>query len=46
MVIGPQAEQVSPDKDVICHYASAAFTVSPNPGALSYCTHQSIGDKC
>jgi hypothetical protein len=20
MVIGPQAEQVSPDKDVICHY--------------------------
>ena len=37
MAIGPQAGQVSPDKDVICRYATAPFTVSPKPGALSCC---------
>lgn len=37
MVIGPLAGQASPDKDVICRYATAAFTVSPKPGVLSCC---------
>ncbi|WP_234981214.1 hypothetical protein, partial [Desulfopila aestuarii] len=32
-----QAGQASPDKDVICRYTTAAFTVSPEPGALSCC---------
>jgi len=31
----PHVEQVSPDKNVICHYATAAFTVSLEPMALS-----------
>jgi hypothetical protein len=29
--------QVSPDKDVNCDYATAAFTVSPESRALSCC---------
>ena len=37
MVIGLLAGQASPDKDVIYPYATAAFTVSPKPGALSCC---------
>ena len=37
MLTGPPAEQASPDKDVICRYTTAAFTVSPKPGALSCC---------
>jgi len=30
----PLVGQVSPDKNVIFHYATAAFTVSPKPRAL------------
>ncbi len=37
MLTGPPVEQASPDKDVICRYTTAAFTVSPKPGALSRC---------
>jgi hypothetical protein len=37
MLPGPPAGQVSPDKDVICRYTTAAFTVPPKPGALSCC---------
>ena len=32
-----QIEQVSPDKNVNCDDATAAFTVSPEPRALSCC---------
>ncbi len=31
----PPVEQAVPDKNVICHYTTAAFTVSPKPMALS-----------
>ncbi|MFH1672867.1 MAG: hypothetical protein ABIF87_05530, partial [Pseudomonadota bacterium] len=31
--------QVSPDKNVNCHYATAAFTVSPEPGASLCCAN-------
>jgi hypothetical protein len=37
MVVGTQAGQASPDKNVICPYATAAFTISPKPRALSCC---------
>ena len=43
MAIGPQAGQASPDNDVICCYATAPFTVSPKPGALSCCTPKALG---
>jgi hypothetical protein len=33
----PLAGQVSPDKNAICHYTTAAFTLSPKPRALSCC---------
>jgi len=36
-VFRPHVRQISPDKNVICRYATAAFTVSPKPGALSCC---------
>ena len=34
---GRKAGQISPDKDVNCRDTTAAFTVSPEPGALSCC---------
>jgi hypothetical protein len=37
MLTGPPVGQASPDKDVICRYTTAVFTVSPKPGALSCC---------
>jgi hypothetical protein len=37
MVIGRLAGQASPDNDVVCRNATAAFTVSPKPGVLSCC---------
>jgi hypothetical protein len=36
-MVRPQAGQISPDKDVNFHYATAAFTLSPESGALSCC---------
>jgi hypothetical protein len=32
-----QVGQISPDKDVNCRYTTAAFTLSPEPGASSCC---------
>ena len=32
---GRNVGQISPDKDVIFHYTTAAFTLSPKPRALS-----------
>jgi hypothetical protein len=32
-----QVGQISPDKDVNCGYTTAAFTLSPEPGASSCC---------
>ena len=37
-------EQASPDKNVICRYATVAFTVSPKPGVLS-CAADLPGDS-
>jgi len=36
-MIRPHVRQVSPDKNVNCHYATAAFTLSPESWALSCC---------
>ena len=36
-MVRPQAGQISPDKNVNCRYATAAFTLSPESGALSCC---------
>jgi len=33
--IGPHVRQISPDKSVNCHHTTAAFTLSPESGALS-----------
>jgi hypothetical protein len=34
-----QAGQLSPDKDVSCRCTTAAFTLSPEPGALLCCAN-------
>ena len=34
-MVRPRAGQISPDKDVNCRYTTAAFTLSPEPGASS-----------
>jgi hypothetical protein len=33
----PQGDQASPDKNVNCHYTTAAFTLSPESWASSCC---------
>jgi hypothetical protein len=35
----PHVGQASPDKNVNCRYTTAAFTLSPESGALSCCAH-------
>ena len=39
----PQTGQASPDKNVICHYTTAAFTLSPKPW-VSSCGADSPGN--
>ena len=43
-IVRPPVEQISPDKNVIFHYATAAFTVSREPWALS-CVADLPGDS-
>ena len=38
-VFRPPVRQISPDKDVNCRYTTAAFTLSPEPGASLCCAN-------
>jgi len=39
IVLNRNVRQISPDKDVNCRCTTAAFTLSPEPGALLCCAN-------